>query len=430
MPFSYTHIKDKMLIKIGAFNVLWLSVKLTTGLISIKVIAIFLGSEGMAFIGNVRNLLTAVRTISIGGMYNGVVHHISEQRRHKEQVTHILSTTYYIGYVTMVIMAFVLYYASDFWNTLIFGRYYQYSYVFEAMAIALPLYATNALCMAILKGFSKTKIYVLITIISSLLGLLITLLLITEMKLEGAFLAIVLNPAISLLITIIIIVNQRNLVKLLWADKVSLQYIKKLIPYMALSFASIVLIPIVLIQIRNYIIEIDGVTNAGYWEAMQRFSHQYIYCIVAIIGVYLTPKLVTIPNSVQLRKEIVDFYKVVLPLTILALVVLYLSRTLWIKIVFSDDFLSMEPLFMWQLVGDFFKVVTMAIVCVLIAKKKYWHFVLAKVILFILLYSISFYCVKNYGFIGGSIGYCMSYIAYLGVVLIVCGNSLFGRQLK
>ncbi|WP_459210609.1 O-antigen translocase [Aquimarina rhabdastrellae] len=426
MSWISDKFRKNVLLKVTSWNAVGVIVQLIAGITSSKIIALFLGAEGMALIGNIRNFLTSIQSISTLGIYNAVVRYIAEYRDNKAEISKILSTTYYLGVTATMLMAVGLYYGADFWNTYIFGITYHFAYVFKAMAIALPLYALNMLCLAIINGYSKYKTYIIINIVGSILGLIITVFLIWQFKLEGAFIAIVVNPAIAFLITFVIILNQRNFSKLIKVEQVSKTYMKRFGVYAIMALISAIALPAIMIKIRNYISLTQGIDSAGHWEAMQRISGQYLLFINTLLGVYLLPKLSGIKRSRFFKEEVLNFYKTILPLFGLGLVVVYLLRTYIIKWFLSTSFAAVEPLFMWQLIGDFFKVASLVIAYQFIAKKMFWHYVIIEIISLSFLYFMSIYFIDEYGYIGATIAHALDYMLLLIILIIVFRKSFFG----
>ncbi len=427
MKLNFNKLKDNVLVKVSSFNALGVLVNMVTGLISSKVVALFLGAEGMALIGNLRNMLTSIQSLGTLGLYNGVVKYIAEHKKDKEELIDMLSTAYYSCFIATMLLSAWLYFGADFWNDLIFDKQYEFNYVFEAMGIALPFYSINIFCLAIINGFSKYKDYILLNIVSSILGMLITLLLIWEFRLEGAFIAIVLNPAISLFITIVIILNQKNFAKLLLASRVSLKYIKWLSSYSIMALKSAIVLPFILISIRRFIIEREGAAAAGYWEAMLRISGQYMLFVSTLLTLYLLPKLSEISGHKLFRKEVFNFYKIIFPVFIPIFVIIYLLRNLIVRVLFSDNFVLMEPLFLWQLLGDLFKIASLVIAYQFLAKKMFWEFIITEFVSFGSLYISSIYLIKEFGFVGASMAHLFNYVFYLILLLIVFRKSFFGK---
>ncbi|WP_298320039.1 O-antigen translocase [uncultured Aquimarina sp.] len=426
MNSYFDKLKSNVLIKVSSFNAIGVFVKMITGVISLKVIAIFLGPEGLALMGNLRNVLTSIQSVGTLGLYNGVVKYIAEFKSNKEELTAMLSTSYLFCFIVTLILSGWLYLDPHFWNTLIFGKEYDYSFIFEAIAIALPFYSINTLCLAIINGYSKYKEYIGINIASSLISLLITVFLVWEYRLEGAFIAIIINPAVSLIITIVIIARLKNTIKPLEFTKVSFKYIKRLSSYAIMALISATVLPAILIRIRNFIINTQGVEEAGYWEAIQSISSQYMLFITTLLTIYLLPKLAEIKRSKDFKLEVINFYKTILPVFVLGFLIIYFLRNFIIKILFSDDFIAMEPLFLWQLFGDFFKIASLVIAYQFLAKRMFWYYIFTEIISFGFLYLASIYLINQFGFIGASMAYFFNYVFYFLLLMLVFRKSFFG----
>ncbi|GAA4108056.1 O-antigen translocase [Aquimarina addita] len=426
MNSNFQKLKDNVLVKVSSFNALGVIIMSVTSLVSSKVIALYLGAEGMALIGNLRNVLTTIQSISTLGLYNGVVRYISEYKKNKKEMAAMLSTAYYTCLLVTIVLSVFLYIGSDFWNALIFTDRYDFRYIFEAMAIALPFYAANTFCLAIINGFSKYKVYIILNIIGSISGLFVTIFLVLQFNLDGAFIAIIVNPVISFFITIILVLNQQNFIKFLKVKRISLKYLKSLSTYAVMALISATILPAILIRIRNFIILNEGANEAGYWEAMQRISGQYMMFITTLLTVYLLPKFSEIKRSNDFKKEVFGFYKIILPVFFIGFLLIYLLRNLIIALLFSEDFKGMESLFSWQLSGDFVKIASLVIAYQLLAKKMFWYYLITEIISFVILYYSSMYLIAEFGFKGASMAHFYNYVCYFIVLLILFRKSLFG----
>ncbi|SEM18831.1 polysaccharide transporter, PST family [Aquimarina amphilecti] len=426
MDSYFDKLKNNVLIKVSSFNAISVFAKMITGFISLKVVAIFLGPEGLALIGNLRNVLTSIQSVGTLGLYNGIVKYIAEFKSDKEETKSMLSTSYLLCFVITIVMSIWLYFFPTFWNNLVFGSSYQYNFVFKAIAIALPFYSVNTLCLAIINGYSKYKIYILLNIASSILGLLITVFLVWEYKLEGAFLAIIINPAVSLFLTILIILNKKDVFKFLPSNKISFKYVKRLSSFAIMALVSVTILPAILIRIRNFIITTEGIKEAGYWEAIQSISSQYMLFITTLLTIYLLPKLAEIKKSKDFRLEIINFYKTILPVFIVGFLIIYFLRNIIIKVLFSNEFIEMEPLFIWQLFGDLFKIASLVIAYQFLAKRMFWYYIITEIISFAFLYLASIYLINQFGFIGASMAYFFNYVFYFLLLIVVFRKSFFG----
>ena len=420
------YINNEVLVKAANLNLANLSLRIITGILVSKFIAIYIGPPGMALIGNLRNFMSALQSLSISGLYKGVVSLISQCKDDVLKLTKLLSTVFYFGFFSSVLLAFLCYYNAAFINDIIFSSSYRYTYIIKILAIVLPFYALNMFAFSIMNGFSKHKYLLIINILGQILGLLVTLLLIYQENIDGALQAIVITPALSLLITIVGIAFRRSLVSSIKITQVSWSVIDKLSPYMIMALVSAIAIPIVTIIVRNYLIEEIGIKAAGYWTAMTRVSDYYLMFFNSLMALYILPRFAEINSKQAFRKEAFSFYKTIMPPFLVILLIIYLSRSLIINLLFTEDFRPVEDLFGYQILGDIARVLSMVIVYQFLAKKMFAHFLILEIFLFIMMYISSIYLIDEFGLQGAVMGHCLSYFMYFGIIILLFSSSLFG----
>ena len=179
-------------------------------------------------------------------------------------------------------------------------------------------------------------------------------------------------------------------------------------------------------MIRNYIIDSVGIKEAGYWEAMNRISDYYLMFVSSVMTLYILPRFNEIDSKEEFRKEIISLYKSIAPIFGLGLLVIYLLRPFIVLIVFSEEFKPVEELFLWQLLGDFIKVLSIVIAYQFIAKKMFTHFIIIEIFLFVIMYFSSVYLIDAFGVKGAVMGHFVSYVMHYGIILLLFSSSLFG----
>ncbi|MFD1063340.1 O-antigen translocase [Winogradskyella litorisediminis] len=419
------YINSNVLFDVANLNSITLSIRIIAGVLTSKFIAIFIGAEGLALIGNLSNFLKAIQSFSAVGFYKGMVKLTSEFREQKEKLSEVLSTAFYIGFFSTMFSALMCYYFAEDINYFLFNNS-DYTYVIEYMAFVIPLYSLNAYCFAIMNGYSKYKFLLIINLIGQIGGLLITLLLIWQERIDGALIALAITPGLIFLITLVGILFRTNLVGFVKIANVCPKMLSRLSPYSIMALTSAIALPIVMILIRNYIIDDIGLKEAGYWEAMNRISDYYLMFINSFIALYLVPKLSAIDTQKAFRKEIIGFYKSLIPYFAGLLILTYVLRKFVVRLIFSDEFLPTEDLFLWQLLGDFIRVLAMVIAYQFLAKKMFSHFIILEIFLFVTLYFSSIYLLDVFGLEGVVMGYFLTHLLYFGIVILIFSSSLFG----
>ncbi len=415
-----------MLFKVAHLNSATIATKIIAGVLTSKAIAVFIGVEGMALIGNLRNFLSAIQSFAILGFYNGFVKTVAKCKDDVLELSKTISTTYYLGFFSTILMSFLCYYNADIINDFLFSENYNYAYVIRVLALALPFYALNMFCFGIMNGFSNFKMLLIINIIGQILGLVVTLYLIYIDNIDGALVAAVIAPSLLFLITLVGIINRRNLMSHIKISHVSLSVLRTFAPYAVMALVTAIALPVTSILIRNFIIDELGIKQAGYWEAMNRISDYYLMFVTSIMTLYIIPRFSEIDNKKEFRSEVFNFYKSVMPIFGLGLIVIYFLRPFLVSLIFSEEFQPVEQLFLWQLLGDFVKVLAIVIAYQFLAKKMFAQFIIIEIFLVVMLYLTSVYLIEIFGVEGAVMGHFFSYLMHFLIVLLVFSNSLFG----
>ena len=122
------------------------------------------------------------------------------------------------------------------------------------------------------------------------------------------------------------------------------------------------------------------------------------------------PKLSGLKYAFEIKQEMKQAYLKVFPCVIGLALLVFLFKKQIILLLFSIKFMSMEPVFLFQLLGDVFKIGSWLISYNLLAKAMTRLFILSE--------------------IGFSISYCVCSILFLkffglrGVTMAFCGNYL------
>ncbi|HEY5689371.1 MAG TPA: O-antigen translocase [Yeosuana sp.] len=424
------YINKNVLVKVTSLQTVSLLTKIIAGILTSKAIAIFIGAEGLALIGNLRNFVSSFQTISILGFYNGAVKYFAEFKDNTVKLSKALSTVFYLGFIATILVSFFCYFNAESINDIIFPTYNNYPYVIKIFAIVLPFYALNMFSFSIMNGFSNYKMLIVINIIGQILVVAITLLLIYQNKIQGALISVAISESLICLITLVAIINRRSLVGLISVKQISFSFLKRMSSYTVMALFSAVILPLVLLAIRNYIIDNIGYKDAGFWEAMTRISKYYLMLVSSLMALYILPRFSEIDGIKEFRKEVFSFYKTVMPIFGLGLVLIYFLKPYIVLGVFSNEFQPVEDLFLWQLLGDFVKVLSLVIAYQFLAKKMFWHYIVTEAFLVIIMYLTSIYFIDLYGVKGAVMAHFVSYLLYYGVVLLIFGSSLFGVDVE
>lgn len=420
-------IRKNVLIKIASINSVAMLIRIVSGFLTSKAIAIFVGTEGMALVGNLRDFLGSVQSLSTFGFSNGIVKYVSEFKNKTVELSKTISTVFYVGLFSTILVSLYCFLDAQHLNNLLFTPKQDYAYVIKILAVALPLYALNAILLAILNGLSQFKKLLYINIFAQLFGMFFTLYLIWQHQLKGALTAIAIAESLIFFLTLIGAYNQKHILKLIHWKFLDFSIYKKLGTYSIMALFTALLTPLVTVAIRNYIIDTQSLNDAGLWEAMNRISRYYLMFVSTLLTLYLLPRFSEIDTTREFRKEVFNFYKTVMPIFGLGLIGIYLLRSFIIQIVLTSEFAAVESLFFWQLLGDFIKIFSIVIAYQFLAKKMFWYYIVTEGLSILVLYFASIYFVDLYGAKGATIAHFVDYVFYMILMLLIFRKSLFGK---
>ena len=416
-------IMQQPLFKITSLNSVHILLKLVFGFITSKALAIFVGANGMAYVGNFRAFLNVVENFSLLGIQNAIVKYVAEYQHDKPKLKSVLATFGLFLLTSSIVISLVLIFGANYLSKEIFHHSEIYSFVFYVLAIVFPLYVFSTFCISVVNGFQEYKKVIYIQIISSSIALLFSVFLIYYYNTFGALISLVLAPVFVFFVSLF---HLRNVIS--FSDVFSFQsfdflVVKNLSEYVLMALVSGVIGSFVLLEIRTDVIEITGLKNAGIYEGLQRISSYYLLFISSIMAIYFYPKLAE-QNS-NTKAIILNYLKTIIPVFAIGLGLIYVLRKFIIQTLFSTEFETMESLFLWQLVGDLLKAVSLIFGTILIATKQTKAFIITEIIsLFIMYYSTN-WMLHAIGIDGIVIAHTFTYFMYLLVLVIYFVRNCF-----
>lgn len=414
--------------RITSINSVSVMIRIVTGLVSTSVVAKILGPSGVALLGNLRNFITSLEAFSTLGFNNGIVKYVAEFEKDEEKLTQVISTVFWSLLIASVLLALPIFVFSDYWNDRIFGDRYDFGVVFQVTALSLPLFALNIFLVAVINGLSQFKKVILINIVGNIIGFVFSILMILKYKTLGALLSLGITPALLFLVSWFWITKSLDLKKYVRKAAFDLSILRNLSSYSLMAMVSAFSIPLVQLTIRTEAIHLLGIDNAGNWEAMNRLASFYMMFVSTLLSVYFFPKLSQSTSSVQTRSVFGDYYKNVIPMFVVGGLILYFSRGILIELIYSDKFVVLSDLFLWQLMGDFFKVCALILGYQFFAKKMTKAFIATQILSIVTLYFSSHYSMKCYGTEGLVMAHALTYAIYLVVLLLMFRKTLLGKN--
>lgn len=403
-------------IKTSFLSGLSTGISLLARLISTKIVAVYLGTNGMFLLGQLKDFLRLGNTISSFGIENGIVKYVAEFEEQKENLSNIIGTSFRINIISAFFVSLVILVFKNQISTFLQIDFDENFYFF--LLVTSVISASIHTCfLSIYNGLNRIKLFVIVNIISNIVSAIILVLFVLKMQIIGAFYALVINQILTLIINIIFYtVYKPFLIQWIFKKYIN-EYFKKLSSFSIMAIVGPVCLIISSFIVRDYLYDKFGADYAGSWEAMWRISAIYLLFLITTFKFYLIPTFSKL-NDIELKKEVFKIWKIVVPIIILITTAVYFSKNIIINLLLSNEFILINSIIFFHLIGDIIKINCWVLGNIMISKAKTKSFVFFQIEWSLLFVTLSYVFIEKYGFVGVSISYFATYIIHFSLLNI------------
>ena len=409
-----------------SLNSISVAVSFVLGIFSSKIISVFLGTSGMALMGSFRNFALMIKSVATLGISNSIVKLFVENKEDKRELSVIYSTFFWIFlFISSVLALIILAFASPISSFLFYTN--NYTIPIRFFGLLLPFMVINTFWLAIYNGLEKYKSIVIIQIISNVLIFGLTALLIWEKNIIGGLFSIAIGEFLMIVVTFMFVRKDRDYFKFDLHKIMSKKYINIIKKFSVMALLSAVIVPLTLLFIRNAIVQNYSLQDAGIWDAVNRLSSFYMMFFSSGLSLYYMPKLASIHTEKEFIKELKSYFKVFVPLFLLMLIVIYFAKSIILKLAFTQEFSSINELLIWQLAGDFIKIITLAFGFQIVVKTMMKRYFLGEIAFNLSYFLLSIYLMKKFSVEGVLQAYFYANLVCLVLVLFMFRKLFFKK---
>ena len=381
----------------------------------------------MALLGNFKNFTAIVQRIASLGFQDGIVKYVADHKEDQKKLTLLANTALQTTLAVSVTLGILIFLFSNYVSLYIFNTE-QYSIIIKTFAVLFPLYSIHVLFLSILNGLKKFKEHVYTSILSSLLAVCISTFLIWKYRLTGALYALAITESVIVFISYRFIKKLSFLKFSFGKSSFSSSFLKNFLTFSAMALITALLGQYSSLFIRKYLMEHIGATEAGYWETMLRISSYYLIFISTGLSLYYLPKLTELKDDWSYKKELVSYYKTFVPLCLGIFILVFICKKWLVLILLNNDYLPVTELFLYQLIGDFLKICSLAFSYQFLAKKMIKPYFITEIVYFAFYFIASIYCIDKFGLQGVVIAYFLSYCVYFSMNVFIFRKVLFTKN--
>jgi len=402
---------------------------LILAIIRIKVSAVFLEPAGVGIVSQVssfRGLLQQFVNLGVGA---GVTKYTAEysSKQDRESLERLLQTVASAVVVTGLIIFFTsTLFAPQLAQLVLADR--SRALLFVLTGAAIPLMAQVEVINRCLQGMLKIQAMVVLAIVGSALGLVITVPLIILTGVTGAVLSITLTAFFSFVIGQVYL--HRTVLRE-YSIRLRPAIPEKRISVNLLRFGGtrgiVAVVEILtLLTIRSVIIKQLGAESNGLYQVAFGMSNQYLGLVMGAVWMYGMPKAAAmLGNPSGIAKLQNDALRLLFLTLMPFMILLLVFRGVWIPLLFSQAFLGAYSLIGWQMIGDFFRAVTWAANLTIIARERFSFLVGLNIIFYSVQLGSFWLLLPHIGLKAAPVSYALANGIVMPLTLI--GHYLYDR---
>jgi O-antigen/teichoic acid export membrane protein len=320
--------------------------------------------------------------------------------------------------LVIIISTFFLIFSGSISYLLFSDPSYSKSIILYSFAVPVGLFAS--LMDTYFKGIRNTKYYVLYSILNSIFGFIIFLILLLLYKYEGVIISISVSMFFGLIVGSVLLKKIGKLPKLSNVVKVDNEIIKKIIGLGIVMMILSAIQQIALLFVRTTLAIRLGMHDVGIFQSVFGISNNYFAFFIGILGIYSIPLISTHKTKKETVDEINRTLRLLLVIYTPLIILCFVLRYLILITFYSKAFLSAGDILFFQLLGDFIKAISWVFGLWLIPYVKIKYLLIFEIINNFVFISV-FYYLLTYKFMGlqsASIGYMSAFIGHFILNLI------------
>lgn len=398
------------LLKTTFFSGISTAVSLICRLITNKIVAVYLGTNGMFLLGQLKDLINIGQISGSLGTGNGIIKYVASYKDDPKKLSSFLATGLKLHIYFSLLACVLTILFKDFLSNYLFNDI-KFSNAIAILAFSFITLSLHSFFMAIFNGLKKIKTYITINIISTIIASALVIVLVLKFKILGAFYALVLSQFLGFAISILFI-KKLNLLSLKNISfKLDRTHFKNLTKFSYMAIAAPVCMIGATLFIRFFLNDNLGSDYAGSWEGMWRISAIYIMFLTTTFKFYLLPTFSEITGD-TLRKEVFKVWSLSIPTIVVITIAVYFLKDFIIPLLFSKEFILINTILLFHLLGDAIKINSWVLGNILIAKANTKVFIFFQIGWAIVFCSLSIILIKSEGFVGVSIAYFLTYVLH------------------
>lgn len=400
--------------------------KAVIGIVKNKLVAIFIGPEGMGLLGIFSSTIQMVQTGAGLGINQSAVRDVAEAKgsgNHK-RVSKIIKVTNRVVIFTGLLGCLVTLLLSHYLSIWTLGdSTYTISYCFLALVVALNI--VNEGKQALLKGIRHLRALAYASMIGSVAGLLIAVPLYYFFGKEGIVPELLIASILALLVSQYY-VNRISVEKVTLSIKDTANGAKPMVKMgVALMFVTL-LGTITSFAINAFIRSRGGLSDVGFFSAGSYILNGYFGVIITALMTDYYPRIAAVNQDNEKLQDELNKQTMVSMVLCCPLIVLFIAlMPLFVKILYTNDFLPTLDYLRFGIFWTIISICSNQVDMILIAKANTRVFMTISVIVRVIQLLLCIILYNYMGLLGLGLSYALLGVLHMTIMVTVV-NKLYG----
>jgi O-antigen/teichoic acid export membrane protein len=363
----------------SAWSLLVVSFRAIAAVVINKVFSVYLGAAGLTLLSHFQNLTVLFTLLPAEGVNKGIIKYWSDPEMEGKDKRNLFNTALWLIGSIFTISLVVLY----FWfKRLFFEKFiesYSHSQFLLVFIPAVFLMIIAAYLNAVLLAKQRLKAFGIINIIGTVLLIITVCLGVLYGNMDQALLSLTVGYGLVFLCVLIYFLANPDMRESLSMGMPDVKSLRRLGKFMAMAITAISLGKLLDFVLRDYIMDRYGLEATGLWQSVVKMSLSYTMLFTSAISFVYYPRVCAlIHNPVRLRQFVFKSMGVVATVSVLGLGVYYFNRTFFLAVLFDESFTEAAGLVRYQVIGDFFGLMSFLLSSLLSAQAKTTRFIISR----------------------------------------------------
>lgn len=411
-------------LNISLKNSIHVAIRFVLGIAQIKFMSIILGPAGLAILGQFSSIIQATSNLT-GGISHGATKLSSAYRNSPFRSNLIIANVIMTIIAISTISGLFIFLFSAKLSHWLFQSNEYINYIKLSGLIIVSTGLSNAL-LAILSGLKRYNYYIRLNIAFVICSFIVLIIGMYLWQINGAMIALYIAAFINL--SLIVYTCMPLLKNALKSIRLSKYILKRLAGFATMLIVSSCIAPITSIIIRNIITDSFSIEITGWWEGLSRLSNTIFNISVSTIGLFYIPKISEIHNPLKLHTFIKGSSSIAMPIITIGICIIFITKHYIVQLLFSHDFEGMDNLFLYQNIGDVFRIFSWFLAITFIIKEKIRIFIFSELTMALLHIIVAYTIIPNMNIEYTTLPYMIKTITYFIICVLLYRRYIFTRS--